>query len=93
MMLTDLIELARDAGREIMAVRAAGFESQQKLDGSIVTLADQRAEAIIEAGLAKLAPGVPVLAEEAGPVQAKSRLTPLSYWDDTPPTQARRIRF
>lgn len=63
--LTDLIELARDAGREIMAVRAAGFESQQKLDGSIVTLADQRAEAIIEAGLAKLAPGVPVLAEEA----------------------------
>jgi 3'(2'),5'-bisphosphate nucleotidase len=63
--LTDLIALARDAGREIMAVRAAGFESQQKLDGSIVTLADQRAEAIIEAGLAKLAPGVPVLAEEA----------------------------
>ncbi|MFT3729306.1 MAG: inositol monophosphatase family protein [Terricaulis sp.] len=63
--LADLIQLARDAGREIMAVRAAGFESQQKLDGSIVTLADQRAEAIIEAGLAKLAPGVPMLAEEA----------------------------
>jgi 3'(2'),5'-bisphosphate nucleotidase len=63
--LSHLIELARDAGREIMAVRAAGFESKQKLDGSIVTLADQRAEAVIEAGLAKLAPGVPVLAEEA----------------------------
>jgi 3'(2'),5'-bisphosphate nucleotidase len=63
--LADLIALARDAGREIMAVRAAGFESQQKLDGSVVTQADQRAEALIEAGLAKLAPGVPMLAEEA----------------------------
>jgi len=63
--LAELIELARDAGREIMAVRKAGFVSQHKLDGSVVTLADQRAEAIIEAGLAKLAPGAPVLAEEA----------------------------
>jgi 3'(2'), 5'-bisphosphate nucleotidase len=63
--LTDLIALARAAGREIMAVRAAGFKSEEKLDGSIVTLADRRAEAIIEAGLAQLAPAVPVLAEEA----------------------------
>src|SRR5690606_10404041 len=34
-------------------------------DGSIVTIADQRAEAIIEAGLATLAPGVPMIGEEA----------------------------
>ena len=63
--LEDLIELALVAGREIMAVRAAGFDAQTKLDGSIVTIADQRAEAIIEAGLAKLAPGVPMIGEEA----------------------------
>jgi 3'(2'), 5'-bisphosphate nucleotidase len=63
--LEDLIELARDAGREIMAVRDAGFESQTKLDGSIVTIADQRAEAVIEAGLMRIAPGIPVIAEEA----------------------------
>lgn len=63
--LEDLIDLALAAGREIMAVRAAGFDAQTKLDGSIVTIADQRAEAIIEAGLAKLAPGVPMIGEEA----------------------------
>ncbi len=48
-----------------MTVRAAGFESQTKLDGSIVTIADQRAEAIIESGLQRLAPDVPMLGEEA----------------------------
>jgi 3'(2'),5'-bisphosphate nucleotidase len=63
--LTDLIVLARAAGAEIMRVRAAGFEAQEKLDGSIVTLADQRAEALIEDGLARLAPGVPMIGEEA----------------------------
>lgn len=63
--LEDLIVLALAAGREIMAVREAGFDSQTKLDGSPVTIADQRAEAIIEEGLARLAPGVPMIGEEA----------------------------
>ncbi len=63
--LEDLIALALEAGREIMAVRTAGFDAQKKLDGSLVTIADQRAEAIIEAGLARLAPGVPMIGEEA----------------------------
>ncbi|MGH6951379.1 MAG: 3'(2'),5'-bisphosphate nucleotidase CysQ family protein, partial [Vitreimonas sp.] len=49
----------------IMAVRDAGFDTQTKLDGSPVTLADQRAEAIIESGLAHLAPDIPMLGEEA----------------------------
>ncbi len=63
--LDDLITLALTAGREIMSVRAAGFDAQTKADGSLVTIADQRAEAIIEAGLAKLEPGAPMLGEEA----------------------------
>lgn len=63
--LDTLIALAIAAGREIMAVRDTGFDTQTKGDGSIVTIADQRAEAIIEAGLAKLAPGVPMLGEES----------------------------
>lgn len=63
--LDDLIALALAAGREINAVRAAGFEAQTKLDGSIVTIADQRAEAIIEAGLKALAPDIPMIGEEA----------------------------
>lgn len=63
--LSDLIQLALDAGREIMAVKDAGFEAIDKADGSPVTIADQRAEAVIEAGLAKLSPGLPMLGEEA----------------------------
>ena len=63
--LDDLIALALAAGREIMSVRAAGIDAKTKADGSLVTIADQRAEAIIEAGLAQLAPGVPMLGEEA----------------------------
>ena len=64
-LLDDLIALALAAGREIMAVREAGFETLRKGDGSPVTVADQRAEALIEAGLAELAPGVPMLGEES----------------------------
>ncbi len=63
--LDDLIALALAAGREIMAVKDAGFDAMKKGDGSPVTIADQRAEAVIEAGLARLAPGVPMLGEEA----------------------------
>jgi 3'(2'), 5'-bisphosphate nucleotidase len=65
MTLDDLIALALAAGREIMAVRAAGIDAQTKADGSLVTIADQRAEAIIEARLKDLAPDIPMLGEEA----------------------------
>lgn len=63
--LDDLVALALAAGREIMAVREQGFTTERKRDGSPVTLADRRAEALIEAGLAHLAPAVPMIGEEA----------------------------
>lgn len=63
--LDDFIALALAAGREIMVVRDAGFDTQTKMDGSIVTLADQRAELVIENGLMALAPDVPMIGEEA----------------------------
>ncbi|MEZ5996299.1 MAG: inositol monophosphatase family protein [Hyphomonadaceae bacterium] len=63
--LDDLIALALAAGREILSVRDAGFATETKDDGSLVTRADQQAEAVIEAGLASLAPGIPMIGEEA----------------------------
>lgn len=63
--LDDLIALTLEAGREILMVRDGGVTAIDKADGSPVTIADQRAEAIIEAGLAKLAPHVPMLGEES----------------------------
>jgi len=65
MTLDDLALLACEAGREIYRIWKAGFTVDTKLDGSPVTIADQRAEAIIHAGLARLAPDTPVIAEEA----------------------------
>ena len=38
---------------------------QDKSDGSPVTLADQEAEALIEAKLAEITPGIPIIGEEA----------------------------
>jgi len=63
--LADLASLARAAGREIMEIWRRGVVAQEKLDGSPVTIADEQAEALIEAGLAKLAPRAPMVGEEA----------------------------
>ena len=64
-LLAALGALAREAGKLIMAIYATDFAVQGKADASPVTEADQRAEAVILAGLAALAPDIPVVAEEA----------------------------
>ncbi|MGH9875701.1 MAG: 3'(2'),5'-bisphosphate nucleotidase CysQ [Pyrinomonadaceae bacterium] len=60
-----LIALARAAGSAIMAIYATDFTSKTKNDLSPVTEADEAAERIILAGLAKLHPAIPVISEEA----------------------------
>lgn len=57
--------LAVAAGEKILEIYAQPFEVIEKADGSPVTAADEAAEAVIHAGLAKLFPSVPVVAEEA----------------------------
>lgn len=56
---------AHEAGQAILRVRDRGFEAERKADASPVTEADRAAEAIILEHLAHIAPGVPVVAEEA----------------------------
>ena len=72
-LLAELAELAILAGREILAVAATDFGVDTKSDASPVTEADARAEAVILTGLARLMPGVPVVAEEEA---AAGRLPP-----------------
>jgi 3'(2'), 5'-bisphosphate nucleotidase len=48
-----------------MDIYATDFDVARKGDASPVTQADQLAEAVILAGLARIAPGIPVVAEEA----------------------------
>lgn len=66
--LPDLIgtfeRAAIDAGREILAIRAAGVKVSIKSDRTPATQADQAAENVILARLAAQFPDVPIVAEE-----------------------------
>jgi 3'(2'),5'-bisphosphate nucleotidase len=59
------VRASLDAGMAILEVCRAGFSVATKPDASPVTLADERAEAIVLAALSRDLPGVPVVAEEA----------------------------
>jgi 3'(2'), 5'-bisphosphate nucleotidase len=63
-LLDELAEAAAEAGEAILRVRRGGFEIETKSDRSPVTEADRAAELVILAALARVAPGVPVIAEE-----------------------------
>ena len=60
-----LVAAAIEAGAIILKVRAGGLSVEKKADHSPVTEADRAAEAAIGARLAVVAPGIPVIAEEA----------------------------
>jgi 3'(2'),5'-bisphosphate nucleotidase len=60
-----LIPAVLAAGRATLDVRATALTVERKDDASPVTEADRRAEVIILAALAELAPAWPVVAEEA----------------------------
>ena len=66
--LRELLEGARHAARAaaeaILEIYHTPFEVRSKADASPVTEADERAEAIIIAALRKLAPEIPIVAEE-----------------------------
>lgn len=62
---TDLARIAIEAGDVIMTIYAREFSVTQKQDRSPVTEADQAAEDVILAELAKLTPDIPAVAEEA----------------------------
>lgn len=64
LLLEKLQPVARAAGAAIMEVYREGTVAKDKADGSPVTIADERAEAIILAGLAEHAGGVTIVSEE-----------------------------
>lgn len=60
-----LARIALDAGALIMDVYATDFDVEQKGDSSPVTIADQKAETLILAGLRAADPDLDILAEES----------------------------
>ena len=66
-------ELTLEAAVAVMCVYASDPHARRKADTSFVCDADERAEAIILAGLAARLPGIPVIAEEAASRGEKPR--------------------
>ena len=76
MTLSDLTAIALQGGEEIMKIYATAFDTATKADSSPVTEADLNCEAVMKPLLAKLAPNVVIVAEEAmseGHVPAEAR--------------------
>lgn len=67
LLLEAVLAIASRAAAVILEVYAAPFEAQSKKDGTPVTDADLQADAEIRAGLAALAPGIPLISEEQPP--------------------------
>jgi 3'(2'), 5'-bisphosphate nucleotidase len=63
-LIAALLPAIREAGRIEMGYFAKGVAFEQKSDRSPVTVADREAEAVILAALKRIAPDVPVVAEE-----------------------------
>jgi len=63
-LLEQVTGIAKGAGDVVMSVYRSDFAARSKDDASPVTEADERAEALILAGLRQLTPEIPIVAEE-----------------------------
>lgn len=61
---SSLEKVARNAGHAIMEIYSHSLRVEVKSDGSPVTEADRRAEAVVLSALMELAPEIPVVSEE-----------------------------
>ncbi len=76
-----LLPSVLEAGRIELGYLKSGVVVERKADASPVTAADREAEAVLVAALGRIAPGIPVVAEEANAeaeagTAAESALTP-----------------
>jgi len=75
--IQDIVAIAKEAGTAIMQVYKKDFEVEYKQDSSPLTLADKKANDIIEDGLNKLSVNLPILSEEGNNIPYKDR----KHWE------------
>jgi len=75
--IQDIVTIAKEAGKAIMQVYKQDFEVEYKQDSSPLTLADKKANDIIEDGLNQLSVNLPILSEEGKEVPYEDR----KYWE------------
>lgn len=78
--LPAVLEIAANAGREIMRIYETAFNVTFKRDHSPLTEADLAAQRVIAAGLAALTPSVPMLGEESPPELFERRRAWSTLW-------------
>jgi len=79
-LLQRTVAVAREAGREILAIYAHEFSVEKKGDQSPLTAADMAAHHAIVDGLQVVAPGVPILSEEEADIPYAERGAWQRYW-------------
>jgi len=73
----DIVTIAKEAGDAIMQIYKQDFEVEYKQDSSPLTLADKKANDIIETGLNQLSVNFPMLSEEGRCVPYEDR----KHWE------------
>ena len=75
-----VLQIAVEAGREILDIYEKDYEVIEKADGSPVTVADHRAHELISQRLEPLIPQTPVLSEESSGITVDERMTWRRFW-------------
>jgi len=75
--IQDIITIAKEAGNAIMQIYSQDFEVEYKQNSSPLTLADKKANDIIEDGLNKLSVSFPILSEEGKSIPYEDR----KHWE------------
>ena len=75
--IQDIVTIAKEAGKAIMQIYKQDFEVEYKQDSSPLTLADKKANDIIEDGLNQLSVNFPILSEEGKETPYKDR----KHWE------------
>jgi len=78
--IQDVVTIAKKAGNAIMQVYKQEFKVEYKQDSSPLTLADKKANDIIEAGLKKLSVEIPILSEEGKEAPYEERRCWEYFW-------------
>jgi 3'(2'), 5'-bisphosphate nucleotidase len=80
-LLPGVLDIARAAGRAISGIYGrADLGVETKADQSPLTAADRAAHEVITAGLARLAPGIPVWSEESAGIDWSTRRHWPEFW-------------
>ena len=79
-LIEPVIEIAAQAGKQIMQIYTSDYEIETKQDESPLTAADRASHHCIVNALSELTPDIPILSEEAASIEWAERSQWAEYW-------------